>query len=202
MFSMFQHGLPKCAFPFSTSMQWLWAAPRLLASAIHLGRLLGKFSSWSWQTTLHWWLWGGRFGFLRWKGWHYHFEKKKVSQRMTTNNIWEPEAAWTDVEAEWRLFYSFCVLMTASVCRGRIHTMWTWHLACTHFVVSAWWQGWVDQSWPYFLLLWARDHSLIGMFHMPRKTMKVQEEFILTPFKITPFERNLVLWCYSKCAQR
>lgn len=84
-------------------------------------------------------------------------------------NIWEPEAAWADVEAEWRLFYSFCVLMTVSVCRGRIHTMWTWHLACTHFYVSAWWQGWVDQSWVYFLLLWARDDSLIGMFHMPRK---------------------------------
>lgn len=100
MFSMFQHGLHQPS--------WLWAAPRLLASAVYLGRFLGKFSSWSWQTTLHWWLWGDKIWMIwmsGWKGYLSLWKKKQVSQRMTTKNIWEPEAAWADVEAEWRLFY-------------------------------------------------------------------------------------------------
>lgn len=73
-----------------------------------------------------------------------------------------------------------------SVCRGRIHTMWTWHLACTHFYVSAWWQGWVDQSWFDFLLLWARDDWLLECFTCPEKQGKYKRNLVWHPLRVHP----------------
>ena len=91
---------------------------------------------------------------------------------------------------------SFCVLVTASVCRGRIHTMWTWHLACTHFEASV-----CDNKAEYIKSMWflafrGPEPFAAEMSHKTRKTEKIQEEFILTPF-----ERNLLLWCDSKYIQ-
>lgn len=164
MFSMFQHGLHQPS--------WLWAAPRLLASAVYLGRFLGKFSSWSWQTTLHWWLWGDKIWMIwmsGWKGYLSLWKKKGFSEDDNKQYL----RAWSCMGWMWKLnedFFTAFVCWWQQACAGAESTQCepgTSHAVI--FNVSAWWQGWVDQSWLYFLLLWARDDSLIGMFHMPRK---------------------------------